>query len=270
MIFNDKNNFEGCLSVLNKRRADGQKRFWKFQEYHNFFFNKLKEMLNIKNNHLELIRTYVYTGKYNSDIISALSYYCRKEINEINELIKREEALLEKISSSGLGYDLRLQIENHVNYTKNIFQSIKEQKIQVIQKQIKNSEGQKKMFEYINSLSFIELKTTNLKHARGIIYQKGIDVQIATDIVHFAHTNSYDLCLILGGDTDLIESLRLVRKGLGKIVVIVAYYDERYPLKSCISPSLIKEADYFLNMADMNEDEILSISDILKFKNKTS
>lgn len=139
---------------------------------------------------------------------------------------------------------------------------LKEKEIRNIQKQKNNAEGQKKMFERIRDWPFVQLKTTELKHAKGIIYQKGVDVQISSDMLHFAHTNSYDIALILGGDADLVESIKLVRNGLGKIVVVVAYYDPTNNKLSTISPDLIKEADYFLNLRDLSEGEVLEISDL--------
>ena len=264
MIFDDKSNFDGCLSALNKLREKGDKRFWRIEKYLDFFFNKLKVLPNL-NHDFELIRTYVYTGKYNSNILTSLNWACKKEIDKMNELIKNENKLLELVSKLNIEGEAKKRISEHVYNLKEVFQQIKDGHISTIEKQKRHSEGQKNMFKYLENLPFLELRTTDLKQARGIIYQKGVDVKIATDLVHYAHCNSYDIALILGGDTDLIECIRLIRKGMGKIVIVMAYYNDE-PTKSCISPRLIKEADYFYNIAELSEEEIKSFSDELRLK----
>lgn len=264
MIFTDKSNYEGCFSALNKQREKGSKRFWHIESCHKLLFEKLKTFGNLDKD-IKLVRTYLYTGRYHSKLLSSFNRACKCEIDKMNELIQKEELLLQEINNSSLESGIKDKINSHVSNNKGIFEKIKSEQIYHIEKQRRHAEGQKKMFEYLETLPFLELKTTELKQAKGIIYQKGVDVQIATDLVHFAHTNAYDIALIIGGDTDLIEAIRLVRKGLGKIVIIMAYYDEE-PTKSCISPSLIKEADYFYHIGNLSEKEILSISDLLRQK----
>lgn len=262
MIFDDKNNFDGCLRSINNLRSYGNRRFWRIDKYYNFFFQKLKSFEYIGDD-IKLIRTYVYTGKYNSKILGSLNRYCKKEIDSVNEMIKRETGLLEDISKSKIDADIKAKIEAHVTKTKSLLEANKQGYIKNIEKQKRNSEGQGGLFKILESIPFLQLRTTDLKQAKGYIYQKGTDVQLATDLIHFAHANAYDIALVLGGDTDLIESVRLVRQGIGKIVVIMAYYDDD-PFQSCISKDLIKEADYFFNIKDLTEEEIISISDILR------
>jgi uncharacterized LabA/DUF88 family protein len=264
MIFDDKSNFDGCLRAINKARPEGSRRFWRIEKYYNFFFQKLKSFEQIEDD-IKLIRTYVYTGKYNSKILGSLNRFCKKEIDSVNEIIKRETALLDDISKSKIDSEMKKKIEAHVTGTKLLFENVKAGYIKNIEKQKHNSEGQENLFKRLEEMPFLQLKTTDLKQAKGFIYQKGTDVQLATDLVHFAHANAYDIALVLGGDTDLIESVRLVRQGIGKIVVIMAYYDED-PFKSCIFVGLIKEADFFFNIKNLTEHEILSISDFLRQK----
>lgn len=108
------------------------------------------------------------------------------------------------------------------------------------------------------------MKTTPLKQRNGEIYQKGVDVLIATDLINLAHTNAYELAIVLSGDTDLIEAVKLIRS-LGKIVIIVSYHTPNNPRLSNIS-DLMNHGDYFLNLKDLTRQELLAISDPRQMK----
>lgn len=60
--------------------------------------------------------------------------------------------------------------------------------------------------------------------------EKGSDVNLAVHLVNDAWSNHFDLALVLSQDTDLIEPLRMVRGGLGKLVGLV-WLDGRRPDK---------------------------------------
>jgi uncharacterized LabA/DUF88 family protein len=86
------------------------------------------------------------------------------------------------------------------------------------------------------------LENDGYKIKRGrIVYdnkirEKGVDVQIAIDLVIGAVENSYDVAIIVSSDTDLIPAIKYIRSK-GKIVEYVGFAQ---------APSLgmIKESDY--------------------------
>ena len=209
MIFNDKNNFEGSLSIINKDRPQGTRRFWQIEKYHGFFFRKVCGFMQPFADHVELVKTYVYTGKYNKKAMDAMKKYCGKDIRMMNDLIRNEEDLLQGISNTDIQLELKKRIETHVDSLKRLFEDIKSERINAIEKQEKHSKGQVAMTEYLNELPFTQLKTTPLKHTAGYIHQKGVDVLISTDLVNLAHCNAYDIAIVLGGDADLLESIKL-------------------------------------------------------------
>lgn len=51
--------------------------------------------------------------------------------------------------------------------------------------------------------------------------EKGSDVNLASFLLYDGCTDRYDAALVMSQDTDLIEPIRLVRSGLGKIVGVV-------------------------------------------------
>ncbi len=58
--------------------------------------------------------------------------------------------------------------------------------------------------------------------------EKGSDVNLAVHLVNDAWSNHFDVALVLSQDTDLIEPLRMVSKGVGKLVGLV-WLDGRRP-----------------------------------------
>ncbi len=51
--------------------------------------------------------------------------------------------------------------------------------------------------------------------------EKGSDVNLATYLLHDAHTNDYDAAVVISNDSDLVEAIRIVRDSLKKVVVIL-------------------------------------------------
>jgi uncharacterized LabA/DUF88 family protein len=263
IIFNDIKNFDGCLNLINKNLPKGEKRFWDINKYIPFLLEKIKSLDKDKFNEeeLELIKTFIYTGRYNSKIIAGIKWSCNNKINEIQEIIDRENELLEELSKHRLDENINKKITAHVKNIISIFSERKQYYIDKINKQIKNRKGQIKFFEKIANNPFIDLRTTLLKQADGEVYQKGVDVKLATDLVNLAHTNSYDIALIFGGDSDLVECVKLVKENLSKTVIVVAYYTDGCPLSSNIS-DLKEKASYFLNLKDLTKDDIEKMSDL--------
>ncbi len=64
--------------------------------------------------------------------------------------------------------------------------------------------------------------------------EKGSDVNLAVHLVNDAWSNHFDMALVLSQDTDLIEPLRMVRDGVGKLVGLV-WLDGRRPDKGLAS-----------------------------------
>lgn len=270
IIFNDKDNFGYCLGRLNDSREIGKKRFWRIEKYHDFFYKKVLEFCNWKDSDNNLIRSFAYTGEYTPEVLYPFRKYCREKIQEVDELIKKEDALLVEISSQNIDANIKKRVNEHVSIIKGSFQAMKDDYILSIKKHSKYAEGQENFIKKfpIHSMARIDLKTTPLKHRQGRIIQKGVDVLLATDLVNLAHNNAYDVAIILGGDLDLMESIKLVRGSLGKVVVIVSYFNSENPALSLISNDLIREVDYFINVKNLIEDEVVSMSDLLVPKQK--
>lgn len=107
----------------------------------------------------------------------------------------------------------------------------------------------------------------------GVYHEKGVDVQIAVDMIKLARENFYDAAYLLSSDSDLVPAVREV-KLLGKSVIYVGLKkipspDELKVLQEkkkdpyCISYALTKNASDF---KIIEKDQVLPF---LQIKNKT-
>lgn len=263
IIFNDTQNFNGSLNFINFHLNKKEKRFWDYKKYLPFLIERIKKEDCLNNSDLQLIKTYFYEGKYNSNLISNLRWACNKKIAKINALINREKNLLNMISQEKLSRSLRRKVNSHVEAIKEELEKEKQGYFSYISKQKRNFEGQKELFEKLNGNAFIELRPTPLKQREGEIYQKGVDVLLATDLVHLAHNDAYDVAVVLSGDTDLVEAIKLVRS-LGKTVVIASYHTPGDPNLSNISD--LMNHGKFINLKDFTKEDIEQMSELREDK----
>lgn len=264
IIFNDTQNFNGSLNFINLKFKKQEKRFWNYKKYIPFLVEKVKSIDTLDKSGLELVKTYFYEGKYNSNLISSLKWNCNQKISELNNLIKREKNLLNIISQEKLSINLRRKINLHVEGIKKELEKKQKDYFYYVAKQKRNFEGQKKLFEDLRDNPLIELRPTPLKQREGKVYQKGTDVLLAIDLVHLAHIKAYDIAIVLSGDTDLVEAVKLV-KSLGKTVVIISYHTPGNPKLSNISD--LMNAGKFINLKDFTKEEIEQMSELRQKKN---
>jgi len=59
--------------------------------------------------------------------------------------------------------------------------------------------------------------------AQGVPVEKGVDVMLATDLLHYAWIDLYDVAVLVSGDCDFAYALQAV-KNMGKHVEI-AYFE---------------------------------------------
>lgn len=109
----------------------------------------------------------------------------------------------------------------------------------VLQEQNQGSDGYKDQQEFLDTLRnipYIEVRLGTTKLSHGISVEKGIDIMLATDLLHFAWNDLYDVAILVSGDGDFTYALQEV-KNIGKHVE-VAYFEKN------ISRDLLNVADY--------------------------
>ena len=249
IIFNDVQNFNGSLNFINKRFGKNKKRFWNYKKYIPFLVEKLSSIKEFSGVDTQLIKTRFYEGQYSSNLIKKFKWSCHQRISEINNLINREQALLNIVSQGRVSNMLRKKVNFHVGKIKEELIRKKRGFYKYIEKQERNFDGQKSLFEELEDNPLIEVRHTPLKQSNGEVYQKRVDVLLATDLVHLAHIDAYDVAVVLSGDTDLMEAVRLV-KNLDKQVIVFSYHTPGNPGQSNISD--LMNHGKFINMKDFS------------------
>ncbi len=80
-------------------------------------------------------------------------------------------------------------------------------------------------------------------HSGGSYHEKGVDVQLAVDLLVGAYENTYDTAIVISSDTDLIPAMHKVKE-LGKDVEYIGFSHEpslALQKHAAISRLLIKE-----------------------------
>ena len=211
MIFTDHSNF--FKSIFSLKKSRNQDRWLEYQKLNNFVINYLSKIPQYKKENLFHVRTYYYDGEYTDTLISKIK-------NHLEKLIRTPEDDEEKA---------------------------------LVQERLDKAErriiAQKKEMDKMNSYYFIEakLKPLQYSHKNGV-FQKGVDVQLAVDLVSNAYLNNYDVAVLFSGDIDLYESVKLV-KTLGKQVVIFSH-------NSLMAKGMIKICDSYKDIHRLKDTQL--------------
>lgn len=101
--------------------------------------------------------------------------------------------------------------------------------------------SQQKLFHTLKEQD-VAIKLGYLLVSDGIYHEKGVDVQIAVDIVRGAIKGEYDTCYLISSDTDLLPAIELAKKE-NKEVVYVGFEKllSRALMKNCSSYLVVKK-----------------------------
>lgn len=103
-------------------------------------------------------------------------------------------------------------------------------------------------------------------HPSGIYHEKGVDVQIAVEMMRFAFQNKYDVAYLLSSDSDLIPAVKEVRS-LGKEVVYIGV--KRIPTPEALKTLLDQKKDpYAISyglMRTTTDSKIIEKEQVLPF-----
>lgn len=100
-------------------------------------------------------------------------------------------------------------------------------------------EGYREQQEFLDVLrktAYLEVRLGTTKLLQGVPVEKGIDIMLATDLLHFAWNDLYDVAILVSGDGDFAYALQAA-KNMGKHVE-VAYFE------SNVSKDLLDTADH--------------------------
>ena len=88
---------------------------------------------------------------------------------------------------------------------------------------------QQKFFDGIAAVPYTELRLGRLVYNNwpgSPPYEKGVDIQLATDMITHSFKNNYDVAILVAGDTDYVGALQAVKDN-GKNVEVALFGRER-------------------------------------------
>ena len=93
---------------------------------------------------------------------------------------------------------------------------------------------QQNFFSGINSIPYTELRLGRLVYTNQWPtvppYEKGTDVQLATDMITHSYKNNYDVAVVVAGDNDYVGAIQAVKDN-GKNVEVALFGKERTSLQ---------------------------------------
>lgn len=102
--------------------------------------------------------------------------------------------------------------------------------------------NQQSLFSHLRKQD-IEIKLGYLLLSDGKFHEKGVDVQIAVDIVRGAIKNEYDICYLISSDTDLLPAIQTAKDEKKKIVYVgFENFISRALSKNCSSYLILKKS----------------------------
>lgn len=141
------------------------------------------------------------------------------------------------------------------NYIDLIRGAIKKKRIKIIYYvgEVRRYPGNKKsQILYSNQQSLflnlrkqgIEIKLGYLLFSSGAYHEKGVDVQMAVDIVRGAIKNEYDRCYLISSDTDLLPAIQTA-KDEGKEIIYIGFenFISQALSRNCSSYLILKKGD---------------------------
>lgn len=208
LILIDAGNFYKSIKLISNERKED--RIIDYHKLNKFVLNYLKNNPQYDDEKLTHLRTYYYDGEYTDNLVK-----------KINDSIKKSEK--QGKNTEGLR--------------------------ECLDTTLKTKKGQEKFYDKAKTFYYFEIKKKPVQFAynKGV-FQKGVDVEIAVDLISFAYKDSYDIAVLFSGDIDLIESIKTI-KSLGKHVIIFSH-------EKSIAKEMIQSADLFSDLKYMKSEKL--------------
>ena len=81
---------------------------------------------------------------------------------------------------------------------------------------------QQRFLQALYQIPYLETRFGSIRYRDGQMFEKGVDVMLATDLLFYAWQDFYDRAVIVSGDGDYVYALQNV-KHMGKYVEVVAF-----------------------------------------------
>jgi len=102
--------------------------------------------------------------------------------------------------------------------------------------------AQQKFFSALDNVPYFTVRLGRLEPRGKTWIEKGVDVNIAVDMVTMAYDDIYDTCILISGDGDFAVAAEAV-KSAGKHVE-VAYTQANYQIKKAADKFILLDTEY--------------------------
>jgi uncharacterized LabA/DUF88 family protein len=121
----------------------------------------------------------------------------------------------------------------------------------VLQDPLQRPDSHREQQEFLDTLRktpYLEVRLGSTKLLQGVPVEKGIDIMLATDLLHYAWDDLYDVAILVSGDGDFAYALQTV-KNLGRHVE-VAYFGSNVSrnLLEVADKSVLLDRDFFTGL----------------------
>ena len=133
-------------------------------------------------------------------------------------------------------YDLNFaEFTNKLCGSRRLFRTYYYNVLQDVTQRPDSYREQQEFLDILRKTPYLEVRLGGTKMTQGVSVEKGIDIMLATDLLHFAWEDFYDVAVLVSGDSDFTYAVQDV-KNMGKYVE-VAYFE------SGVSKDLLNVAD---------------------------
>lgn len=107
---------------------------------------------------------------------------------------------------------------------------------------------QQEFLDTLRKTPYLEVRLGSTKLLQGVPVEKGIDIMLGTDLLHYAWDNLYDVAVLVSGDGDFAYALQAV-KNMGRHVE-VAYFGSNVSrtLLEVADKSILMDRDFFSSL----------------------
>ncbi len=81
---------------------------------------------------------------------------------------------------------------------------------------------QQKFLSILHGTPYLEVRLGRSAYRRGVAIEKGVDIMLATDMLHLAWREMYTTAVLVSGDGDFVYAVQTV-KNLGKFVEVACF-----------------------------------------------
>ncbi len=115
---------------------------------------------------------------------------------------------------------------------------------------------QQRFLQALYQIPYLETRFGGVRYRDGQMVEKGVDIMLATDLLHYGWQDFYDRAVLVSGDGDYVYALQTLKQ-MGKYVEVVAFESNQSPdlwqigdTRTLLTPDLLESENLWMNKDD--------------------